>query len=185
MSSSGAEVGLVLVDLSFNPVAFDQGAVSILNQSLSTTQTGIAIPEEILSALRRRSPSDLFAGRIAFHIGHREYSCCPHLLETLDGSTRPLIALHLERDSSVADVIYKIAEEYRLTEREREALSGISMGLSSKQVAERMHISPNTVKAFRRLIMIKMGVTSRAGVVAKLLEYNGYSHNPVRQSLAS
>jgi DNA-binding CsgD family transcriptional regulator len=34
-----------------------------------------------------------------------------------------------------------------------------------------MAISPNTVKAFLRLIMIKMGVTTRAGIVAKILDH--------------
>jgi hypothetical protein len=48
-------------------------------------------------------------------------------------------------------------------------LRGISLGLSSKVMADRMDISPNTVKAFLRLIMIKMGVTSRAGIVANIL----------------
>ena len=32
-----------------------------------------------------------------------------------------------------------------------------------------MNISPNTVKAFLRLVMIKMGVTSRSRIVAKIL----------------
>ncbi len=34
-----------------------------------------------------------------------------------------------------------------------------------------MSISPNTVKAFLRLIMFKMGVTSRSGVVGKILAH--------------
>ena len=47
------------------------------------------------------------------------------------------------------------------------------LGLTSKEVAIRMNISPNTVKAFLRLVMGKMGVTTRAGIVAKLLEPDG------------
>jgi len=34
-----------------------------------------------------------------------------------------------------------------------------------------MSISPNTVKAFLRLVMFKMGVTSRCGVVGKILAH--------------
>ena len=34
-----------------------------------------------------------------------------------------------------------------------------------------MSISPNTVKAFLRVIMVKMGVTSRSGVVGKILAH--------------
>jgi len=32
-----------------------------------------------------------------------------------------------------------------------------------------MNISPNTVKVFLRLVMLKMGVTTRSGVVGKLM----------------
>ena len=45
------------------------------------------------------------------------------------------------------------------------------LGLSSKEIASRMSISPNTVKAFLRVIMVKMGVTSRSGVVGKILAH--------------
>jgi len=32
-----------------------------------------------------------------------------------------------------------------------------------------MAVSPNTVKAFLRMVMVKMGVSTRAGIVAKVL----------------
>ncbi len=60
--------------------------------------------------------------------------------------------------------------EYSLTDREKEALIGVAMGLTSKELAVRMKISPNTVKAFLRLIMVKMGATTRAGIVGRLLD---------------
>jgi DNA-binding CsgD family transcriptional regulator len=47
------------------------------------------------------------------------------------------------------------------------------MGLTSKEVATRMNISPNTVTAFLRLIMVKMGVTTRSGIVGKLFDQHG------------
>ncbi len=70
------------------------------------------------------------------------------------------------------EAIYEVAAEFRLTEREREALKGISMGLTSKELAKEMDISPNTVKAYLRLIMVKMSVSTRAGILAKILEHN-------------
>ena len=45
-------------------------------------------------------------------------------------------------------------------------------GLTSKQIAERMSISTNTVKAFLRLIMIKMDVSTRSGIVGKAVTIN-------------
>ena len=82
--------------------------------------------------------------------------------------------LHLARDLSMADALSQISTEYRLTVREQQALEGVLLGLTSKEVAERMSISPNTVKAFLRMVMGKMGVTSRTGLVAKLFEPNGH-----------
>ena len=42
-------------------------------------------------------------------------------------------------------------------------------GLSSKEIATRMNVSPNTVKAFLRVVMIKMGVSSRSAIVGKVM----------------
>ncbi len=64
-----------------------------------------------------------------------------------------------------------VVEQFGLTPREQETTELLMLGLSSKEIASRMSISPNTVKTFLRLIMAKMGVTSRCGVVAKILTH--------------
>jgi DNA-binding CsgD family transcriptional regulator len=81
-----------------------------------------------------------------------------------------MLALYLRREISIVDATHQMAVEYRLTEREEEAIICLAMGLSGKEVAARMKISPNTVKAFVRLAMLKMGAKSRASVFAKLLD---------------
>lgn len=83
-----------------------------------------------------------------------------------------MIALHMQRDTSVPNAIEIVASQYHLTDREQEVLRGIAIGLTSKETAERMNISPNTVKSFLRIIMIKMGAATRSGIVGKLLEYS-------------
>src|SRR5260370_30906271 len=90
-----------------------------------------------------------------------------------------IVSLHLERGSSANDAICEIVKKYHLTVREQEVLRGISLGLATKELAERMNISPNTVKAFLRLVMIKMGVTKRPGIVAQILHGAAlYHHAP-------
>jgi hypothetical protein len=42
-------------------------------------------------------------------------------------------------------------------------------GLTTKEIAARIRISPNTVKSFLRSIMLKMGVTTRSGIVGKAI----------------
>jgi DNA-binding CsgD family transcriptional regulator len=61
-----------------------------------------------------------------------------------------------------------ITAKYNLTARERETTGYLLHGLTSKEIAQQMNISPNTVKAFMRLVMTKMGVTTRAGIVGRL-----------------
>jgi len=176
--SSGSETGMILLDLSLKPIAVDKGAAAILNDSTQprSPETPFAMPKEVLDVIRSRKPSELTTTKTQFAMGKRKYSCRTYLMESQNGSlTLPILALHFERDVSSTDALTEVTAEYHLTAREQEALRGISIGLTSKELAERMNISPNTVKAFLRLIMIKMGVTTRAGIVAKLLEHNGRS----------
>jgi DNA-binding CsgD family transcriptional regulator len=168
-----AEVGLILMDLSLNLIACDRGAASILNYpNRSGLPLGASnIPTELLEMLRSRKPNDSSPLKTHLRIGLSEYVCRAYFVEGPEGMfTEPVLALHLERDLSASDAASEVGSRYNLTEREMEALKGILVGLGSKEVAERMNISPNTVKAFLRLIMIKMGVTTRAGIVAKVLQ---------------
>ena len=63
----------------------------------------------------------------------------------------------------------EISRLFNLTEREREALEYLLQGLNNKAIANRMSISPNTVKAYMRTIMIKTGATSRSAMLRKIM----------------
>lgn len=167
-----AEAGVVLMDPSLNIIAFDRGAATILNYPNPGAKAGSNsyIPVEILDLIRDRKPADRSPVKTHFRMGKNEYICRTYMLETNDGAlNEAMVALHLEKDSSANDAICDIVDKYHLTGREQEVLRGISLGLATKELADRMNISPNTVKAFLRLVMIKMGVTTRAGIVAKIL----------------
>jgi DNA-binding CsgD family transcriptional regulator len=62
----------------------------------------------------------------------------------------------------------EIGARFRLTSREQETVELLFEGLTSKEIADRMKISPNTVKAFLRLVMVKMGVSTRSGIIGKI-----------------
>jgi DNA-binding CsgD family transcriptional regulator len=169
--------GIVVVDLSFKPVALDCGAEAILNDcDKHWGQPGNGdLPKEIRNKLSGQSGSDPDASCIRLNAGDHEYSCRAFTIRpAADGSAQPMLALHLKREVSMIDEVHRVGVDYRLTDREQEVLIGVSMGLSSKELATGMKISPNTVKAFLRLIMIKMGATNRAGIVGKLLGQNGH-----------
>jgi DNA-binding CsgD family transcriptional regulator len=87
-----------------------------------------------------------------------------------NGSSRPegFLIVMLERTGNEVVMIAEISERYGLTARERETVEFLLEGFTSKEIAERMKISPNTVKAFIRLVMVKMGVSTRSGIIGKL-----------------
>jgi DNA-binding CsgD family transcriptional regulator len=110
-----------------------------------------------------------------FRSGRRRYLCRAFLVDTQDkGPSHASIAVLLERGSSALIALSQVSQQFNLTGREREALEYLVQGLSSKEIADRMNISSNTVKTFLRLIMIKMGVSSRMAVVRKIITTEPY-----------
>ena len=54
-----------------------------------------------------------------------------------------------------------------LTKQQRSLLRFLTEGLSNREIAERMHLSPNTVKDYLDEIMERTGIHSRTALVAK------------------
>ena len=52
-----------------------------------------------------------------------------------------------------------------LTTRERAVLQLLAEGYSTKEMAEKLHVSTKTIEARRRILMGKLGITSVAGLV--------------------
>lgn len=61
--------------------------------------------------------------------------------------------------------------EYNLTEREREVLTLIVQGMTNKQIAEQLSVSPYTINAHVRSILSKLDVSSRTEAVALALQH--------------
>jgi len=55
----------------------------------------------------------------------------------------------------------------QLTEREKEILERLSIGLSDRQIADALFLSPNTVRWYNRQIYSKLGVDNRTQAIAQ------------------
>jgi DNA-binding CsgD family transcriptional regulator len=104
-----------------------------------------------------------------FRSAKRTYLCRAFPLNTgTNGSAVPAIALMLERKSN-GGTVAEISQRFGLTAREQETMRLLAEGFCSKEIAVRMNISPNTVKAFVHLVMVKMGVSTRSGIIGKMV----------------
>jgi DNA-binding CsgD family transcriptional regulator len=80
-----------------------------------------------------------------------------------------MMVLVIDRHLPSLDLL-KTVSDFRLTKREWQAVQLLAQGLTSKEIASRMGISPNTVKVFLHLAMVKTGVSTRSGIIGKLLQ---------------
>ena len=83
---------------------------------------------------------------------------------------KPAVAILLERSKKPNIDLSDLTKRFRLTQREVETVEHLVAGFNTQRIAEGMGISPNTVKAFLRSIMMKMGADSRAGIIARILQ---------------
>jgi DNA-binding CsgD family transcriptional regulator len=166
---SGA--GFLLIDLNLKPIHTNQAAALILhypNMPPETDNTA-ALQERLRSILQLEhmtpgsAPTTFFSGR-------RRYVCRSFLLESReDGLWSSIVALVLERRPRDPVELSEVRRRFHLSRREGETVQYLIHGLTTKEVAQRMSVSPNTIKQFVRLIMSKMGVTTRSGIIGKLI----------------
>ncbi len=170
-----ATVGLILLDSSFRAVYCNSEALRIVaypNQPPKLPDTQFL--ESIRLIVEKKHYANGCPTTAHFMSGKRRYLCRTFVLEPeSDGNSQPAIAIILERQRWI---LSDLAARFQLSHREIEAVQYLADGLTSKEIAQRMNISSNTVKVFLRLIMLKMGVTTRSGVIGKLIsgEHLGY-----------
>ena len=127
------------------------------------------LPSEIRSVLLSFWTSDGALIPADVRSGRRRYFCRAFALNPVaEAGSETMVALMLERENIGAPNVAGVAEQFNLTEREQQTVGLLTLGLTSKEIASRMNVSPNTVKTFFRLVMMKMGVNTRAGIVGKM-----------------
>ena len=87
----------------------------------------------------------------------------------LVGGRRLAIYVAIAREEAPAPSSPEVAARLPLTSREREVVTLIALGRSTTQIAQEMHISAETVRTHVRNSMSKLGVHTRAQLVAVVL----------------
>jgi DNA-binding CsgD family transcriptional regulator len=169
--------GLLLFDSSENLVAFNEEGIRILAFPVrpdKMRRSRALLREKIRSCLRNGQYGN-GNGSVPVHefrSGKRSYICRSFTLNTYgkDIPASSVQVLVFERRTNHANSISEACGRFGLTQREQEVTQLLVQGLTSKEIAERMRISPHTVKSFIRLVMIKMRVPTRAAIVVKVLD---------------
>jgi DNA-binding CsgD family transcriptional regulator len=160
--------GFLLLTPQLEPLYSNQTALEILGYPDG--------PVRDLSSLRTRIRSILghdgtasYGQTIEFMSGRRHYAGRVFQLESeYEGIFPRVTALVFERRPSSPTDVSEVSRLYRLSPRESETVKYLLLGLTTKEVAQSMRVSPNTIKQFLRIAMTKMGVSTRSGIVAKV-----------------
>jgi DNA-binding CsgD family transcriptional regulator len=70
--------------------------------------------------------------------------------------------------AQAAEVAPIVIQAYGLTGREREITALIAQGFGTAEIADRLYLSPHTVRDYVKAVFDKVGVSSRGELVAKL-----------------
>lgn len=170
---ASSSTGVVLLDSALNLIASNQDAFRILAfptpvQQIARVETFLR--DKIHSSLllpRRPGAAPVFVSE--FRSGERRYSCGAFFLERKAGESNSGVLLLLEREAQPFVDMKRAAAQFDLTPREQETVEHLLRGLTTKEIAGRMNISPSTVNAFLRLVMVKVGVSNRSAVVHRIL----------------
>lgn len=203
MSIARGDNGFLLLDVALNLIASNHSALQIL--SFPSAPDRIQQPEVFLAGqvrivlLDHKNNDDGLPFVKELKSGKRRYICKSFQVGG-NGlySIQPAFAVLLERDESTnsSAALAEICEQFNLTQRERETIEFLLQGLTTKEIATRMNISPNTVKVFLKLVMVKMKVSTRSGIAGKIagsrrgpfpstLQVDGQGCSPSRKAVGS
>ena len=178
VSAPKSVAGFLLMDSSsLRPLSFNDEAVQILgypDDVANLAGSDLLLTEKIRSSLiTEASPGEpVFVKDV--RSGRRRYFCRAFQIDA--HSKKPpqrSIAVLLERGPSGLVPSSQFCQQFNLTQREQEVLQYVLQGIRNKEIANRMSVSPNTVKAFLRMVMIKTGASSRSAIVRKIMMSQG------------
>jgi DNA-binding CsgD family transcriptional regulator len=164
--------GFILVDSNFSPIFMNPEAAAILryaDENKGARPNHKRLAEKIKGLFTGLGTDSKGCYSAKIQSGRRNYQCTLIALNPpSQGEQIVVSAIMLERNSRPLD--FELTDRFSFTQRERQVFQLLALGLTTKEIAGRLDISPNTVKTFLRLVMAKTEVTTRSGILGKLLQ---------------
>ncbi len=180
--------GFLLLDAGLNLIASNNPALQILcfpSEADRIKHPKVFLGDRVRTTLLDHKHQGGLAFVKEFKSGKRRYVCKSYQVACSGSdSLQPAFAVLLERDTADShSALAEIAEQFGLTQRECETVEFLLQGLTSKEISIRMKISANTVKAFIRLVMVKMNVSTRSGIAGKIAGSGAGCSPAIRQPI--
>ncbi|PYU25074.1 MAG: hypothetical protein DMG30_06565 [Acidobacteria bacterium] len=146
-----AWAGFILADTEWNPLYANEEAKKIVTYPEGPRRFPSAwalMRKRIFTLTSKQNSSLASAAHVEFLSGRRKYvGLAIPLAKWRRPPAAAAVAVVLERSGAASRGAAEVSESFRLT------------------IARRMDISPNTVRAFIRMVMGKLGVSTRSGIV--------------------
>jgi DNA-binding CsgD family transcriptional regulator len=128
---------------------------------------GVPLPVEAFSyvAAARAGMTQFARGRVRTRTGVWLMMHASCLRDASGEASQTALVIEPAKASDVAPIVI---EAYELTERELDVTRLVARGLKTGEIAEKLFLSPHTVRDHVKAIFEKVGVTSRGELTAKL-----------------
>ena len=161
-------LGFVLFDSQWQVISATADAVSAF---LSDKTTDFRTAEKALAAFAAEVALRMQTGTPPKTFSYADNTCTIFRFSCAYGQPgEPLNAALIGSPLGASSHAASFGQTFRLTPRETEALALCLRGHGVKEIAQHMGIGVSTAKSFLRLVSIKMGVTSRAEILSKVLD---------------
>jgi DNA-binding NarL/FixJ family response regulator len=167
------QFGHCLLSTSNRVIAATDMAARLLNYPRSDrTQLTRNCMQRIRALANTRQRMDGAAWHALLRSGRRHYLCraIPLTTQTAVPLSTPTLLL-IERPSASQTALSRLATDFRLTRRQVELVSLLARGLTNKQIASVMGLSAHTVKTHLHVTMIKLKISTRAGIVGAIVTH--------------
>ncbi|NNH74986.1 helix-turn-helix transcriptional regulator [Nocardia uniformis] len=164
--------GMLLFDTDGNLVSINDEARDLLAQMppgpSTRTPLGIELPLPVwILSTAGRARLTGGSARIRIRATTGRWLVC-HASCLRDGAGRGGSTALVIEPAKPSEIAALVVAAYELTRRELDVIDLIARGLPTGEIAERLYLSPHTVRDHVKAIFDKVGVTSRGELVAKL-----------------